>query len=255
MRSIAVMNQKGGVGKTTTAVSLAAALAEGGASVLLIDLDPQASASSWFGLQDDGRGLLLALTDEAPLTEQARPTSLERVQVVPSGPELARAERALAGNVGEVAILRDQVEKLPAKRWDFLLIDTPPSLGSLTSAALLAAGEVLVPVEASSMAVAGLAAMLETIRRAGRLNARLQVAGILACRVDARTRIGREVPEVLRMRFPDLLFKAQIRESVRFREAWAHRQPITQFDPKGSGAEDYRAAAAELAQGGKNGQA
>jgi chromosome partitioning protein len=255
MRSIAVMNQKGGVGKTTTSVSLAAALADAGASVLLVDLDPQASASSWFGLQDDGRGLLRALTDEAPFAEQVRSTSLERVQIVPAGPELVRAERALAGNVGEVAILRDQVEKLPGGRWDFLLIDTPPSLGSLTSAALLAVDEVLVPVEASSMAVAGLAAMLETIRRAGRLNPKLHVTGILACRVDARTRIGREVPEVLRLRFPELLFKAQVRESVRFREAWAHRQPITLFDPRGSGAEDYRAVAAELTQRNRHGQA
>ncbi len=249
MRTIAVMNQKGGVGKTTTAVSLAAALGERGVRVLLIDLDPQASASAWLGAQDDGRALLEALTEERSLAELARPSVSEGVEIVPSGPELARAERALAGDVGAVAILRDAVAKLPKKRWNYVLLDTPPSLGSLASAALLAVREVLIPVEASSMAVAGLAAMLETVKRAGRLNPDLQVAGIVACRVDGRTRIGREVPELLAQKFPDLTRKSHVRESVRFREAWAHRQPITQFDPGGPGAEDYRALAAELEGG------
>ena len=246
MRTIAVMNQKGGVGKTTTAVNLAATLAERGRRVLLIDLDPQASASAWLGVNDDGRALLEVLTEDRSLAELAHTSIAEKVDVVPSGLELARAERALAGDVGAVALLRDQVKSLPKNRWDVLLLDTPPSLGSLSSAALLAAQEILIPVEASTMAVAGLAAMLETVRRAGRLNPELRVSGIVACRVDGRTRIGREVPEHLGQKFPQLFLRTQIRESVRFREAWAHRQPITLFDPAGHGAEDYRALAAEL---------
>ena len=246
MRILAVMNQKGGVGKTTTAVNLAAALAERGRSVLLIDLDPQASATAWLGGSDDGKGLLECLTEEKPLLPYARPSATERVDLIPSGPELARAERALAGDVGAIAVLRDLVRALPAKRWSYVILDTPPSLGSLSSAALVATREVLIPVEASSMAVAGLASMLETIQRAGRLNPELKVAGILACRVDQRTRIGREVPALLSARFAELVTQAAIRESVRFREAWAHRAPITTFDPAGAGAEDYRALALEI---------
>lgn len=245
MRTVGVMNQKGGVGKTTTAVNLAAALGEMGRRVLLLDLDPQASASAWLGVADDGRGLLEALTDERALGELVQPTVAEGVDLIPAGPELSRAERELAGEVGAVAVLRDQIRKLP-KRWDYLLLDTPPSLGSLSSAALVAVGEVLIPVEASSMAVAGLAAMLETVRRAGRLNSLLKVAGIVVCRVDSRTRIGREVPELVAQKVPGFALKTQIRESVRFREAWAHRQPIQLFDPTGPGTQDYRALAAEL---------
>lgn len=254
MRTIAVMNQKGGTCKTTTAVNLAAALGEAGRRVVVLDLDPQASASAWLGHSGEtGREMLELLSavafGSAPpgegLAGLVRETGIRGVDAIPAGSELARADRELATEAGALAALRELVASLPG-HWDYLFIDTPPSLGGLGTAALLAAREVLIPVEASTMAIGGLASMLGTVERTRRLNPDLEVAGILACRIDGRTRIGREVPEVLRERFAELTWPVVIRESVRFREAWAHREPITAFDPRGAGTQDYRAAAAFL---------
>ena len=246
MRTLAVVNQKGGSGKTTTTVNLAAALGEIGSQVLVVDLDPQASASAWLGSKHAGRELLEVFTDKGSLAALVRGTGTPGVDLVPSSTWLAGVEKALASEVGAELILREAMAEL-SEPWDFVLLDCPPSLGLLTVSALCAAREVLVPVEASSMALAGLAGVMQTVDRVrDRLNPALAVSEILVCRVDARTNLSREVVERLRERFGKLVMNSVVRETVRLREAWSFAQPVTIYDPRGRGAEDYRDAAAEL---------
>lgn len=246
MRTIAITNQKGGSAKTTTAVNLAAALAEREKRVLVVDLDPQASASSWLGSVDEGRGLFEVLADNGNLTDLVRQSNVEGVDLVPASPWLVGAEKALASEPGAEAVLRGALSRLPP-RWDFVLLDCPPSLGLLAVSALTAAREVLVPVEARVMALAGLAGLTRTVERIQeRTNPDLVLTGILACRLDSRTNLSREVVESLRSRFGRLVFRATVRENVRLAEAPSFRQPITTYAPRSSGAEDYRAVAAEL---------
>src|SRR5258708_9197264 len=185
MRPLGIINQKGGSGKTTTAVNLAAALGEKGKRVLVIDLDPQASTSSWFGIKDVGKELLDVFTGASELADQVQVSSALGVDVVPCSTWLAGVEKALAGEVGAESILRRRIRKLPKDKWDYLLIDCPPTLGILAINALTAADEVLIPVEAHVMALAGVAQIIKTAEVVkDRLNADLELTGILACRVD-----------------------------------------------------------------------
>ena len=245
-RTLAVVNQKGGSGKTTTTVNLAAALGERGRKVLVVDLDPQASASSWLGIKDGGRGLLDALVDNGNLADLVHLTDNGNVSAVPSSSWLVGAEKALAAEVGAETILRKKLAHLPDS-WDYILLDCPPSLGVLTVNALAAAHEVLVPVEAHVMALKGLAQLLQTVEVVkDRLNPSLKVSGIVACRVDGRTRHALDVVEKVRERFGSLVFRSIIRENVRLAEAYSFAQPITVYDPRSAGAEDHRALAAEV---------
>jgi chromosome partitioning protein len=245
-RLIAISNQKGGSGKTTTAVNLAAALAEQGRRVLVVDLDPQGSASAWLGVEDGEAGLLDVFTQDRKLLDLVRASSAPGVDVVPSSPRLAGIDRALAEEVGPETILRGHLSRLPP-RWKYILLDCPPALGILTVNALTSAREVLIAVEAHVMALQGLAKLLQTIEVVRkRLHAKLELAGVLACRVDARTRHGLEVVEDLRRRFADQMYKIEIRENVRLAECPSFRQPITQYDPHSRGAEDYRELAREV---------
>ena len=247
MRTIAVTNQKGGSGKTTTAVNLAAALGEKGEHVLVIDLDPQASATSWFGLTPDARGLIDVFTGNGNLADLAHQTDVPNVEVIPSSSWLVGADRALANEVGSELIFRRALEQLPQGRWGVVLIDCPPSLGLLAISALAAVQEVFVPVEAHVMALAGLASLCSTVERVReRLNPALRISGVLACRVDMRKNLSREVVARLRQRFGSLVFTTAIRENVRLAEAPSFAKPITLYDPKSTGAEDYRALGAEL---------
>lgn len=245
-RTLAVLNQKGGSGKTTTTVSLAAGLGERGRKVLVVDLDPQASASSWLGIRDGGRGLLDAFTGNGNLADLVHLTDISGVSVVPSSEWLVSAERALAAEVGAETILRKKLERLPDS-WDYVLLDCPPSLGLLAVNALAAAHEVLVPVEAHVMALAGLAQLLRTVGVVKeRLSPHLVVSGILACRVDGRTRHAQDVVEKLRERFGPLVFRTIIRENVKLAEAPSFHKPITLYDSSSAGAQDYRALAGEV---------
>jgi len=247
MRTIAIANQKGGSGKTTTCVNLAAALGEAGRRVLMIDLDPQHSATAWYGIKNAGKGVLGIFTDNAKLEDLIQAPAAPGVEVAPSSSWLVGVEKVLAGEVGAETILKRQLERLPPDRWDYVLIDCPPTLGILTVNALAAARELLVPVEAHVMALSGLAQLLHTVEVVrDRLNPDLKVTGILACRVDSRTRHAREVVERLRERSGNLVYRAVIRENVRLAECPSFGQPITQYDPKSAGASDYRALAQEI---------
>jgi len=247
VRTFAFTNQKGGSAKTTSAVNLAAALGEKGKRVLVVDLDPQASASAWLGVRDGGRGLFEVFTDNGNLADLVHETSAPGVEVVPSSAWLVGVDKALAGEPGAETILRRSFSRLPADRWDFVFVDCPPSLGVLAVSALAACREVFVPVEASTLALAGLAGLVQTVERVReRLNPDLEVSAVLVCRVDSRTNLSRDIVDRIRERFGGLVLKTTIRESVRLREAPSFSKPVTLYAPRSPGAEDYRAAAAEL---------
>ena len=246
-RVVAFASQKGGSGKTSACVNLAAALGEKGRRVLVVDLDPQASASAWLGVKDGGRGLFDVLSGNGNLLDIVENTTAPGVELVPASSWLVGLEKELAGVSGVDIILSRKLERLPAGRWDFLFLDCPPSLGLLAVSALVAAQEVLVPVEASVLALNGLAQLLHTVEVVrDRLNPGLAVSHILACRVDARTNLSGEVVDRLRDRFGGLVFRAVVRESVRMKEAPSFEKPITLYASTSSGAEDFRAVAAEL---------
>lgn len=247
MRTIAIINQKGGSGKTTTTVNLASALAEQNRKVLVLDLDPQASTSQWFGCLMQDKGLMRVFLDNIPLASIIVPSTLENLQVIPSSSWLIGLEKALANEVGAETLLKQRLQTLAAGKYDYILIDCPPTLGILTVNALTACSEVLVPVEARIMAVNGLVQLLQTIEIVkNRLNSNLKLGGILLCRVDIRTRHSKEVADELKAKFKKVVFNTFIRENVRLSEAPSFAKTIHQYDSESNGAKDYRALAQEV---------
>lgn len=243
MRTIAVVNRKGGSGKTTTAVSLAAALAERGLPVLLIDLDPQGSASAWLGHDTEDRRGLDNLVETREIGSIVVKTKVAGLDLVPSSPRLQTAERTMKGELG-VGVLR-AIQRL-SKDWAFVIIDCPPSLSYLSVGALMAVQEVVIPVEAHSIALSGVAAVVREIGRIqSSLNPILGNPLIVACRVN-RTVHARNVIEELDRTYGYLLARASIHESIRLAEAEAARQPITEFAPESGACVDYRLLAEEL---------
>ena len=247
MRKIAIINQKGGSGKTTTTVNLAASLAEKKRKVLIIDLDPQASSSQWFNRTTADKGLLSVFTEKAPLESVMVTTDVPGVSIIPSSSWLIGLEKALANEVGAETILKQKLEELDKDAWHYILIDCPPALGILTINALTACQEVIVPVEARIMAVSGLVQLLQTVDVVRhRLNSSLRISGVLACRVDLRTRHSKEVLGELRKNFSELVYKTAIRENIRLAEAPSFGKPINSYDTNSNGALDYRALAKEV---------
>jgi chromosome partitioning protein len=244
VRTIAVVNHKGGSAKTTTTVNLAAALGEAGRRVLVIDMDPQGSATSWLGVDDSDYGVIDAILGGTSLAHLVHETTAPGVGIVPASPQLVTTQAAGETDIA-LGFIR-AMERLPAI-WDVVLVDCPPSLGYLGVAPLAACQEALVPVEAHVLAMAGMTSLLETMSRIqGKLNPGLRLSGVLACRVN-RTAHARAVAERLGERFPDAFLRTQVRESIRLAEAPSFRLPITQYAPGSTGAADYRAVAAEFA--------
>lgn len=276
MRSIAIMNQKGGVGKTTTAVNLSAALADMGHSVCLVDLDPQAHATLHLGIEprDDEPSIYHLLTQDTRAGETYRQVA-ENLWLIPSSLDLAAAEVELIEgrnqgadqayarpgilNPSSFFILRDKLLADPPPV-DYLLIDCPPSLGILTLGALGAVGEVLIPLQPHFFALHGLSKLLETIRlAASRLNVNLKLGGVVLCMYDGGTRLAAEVGRDVEEFFQNArgqstpwadaeIFRTRVRRNIRLAEAPSFGQSILQYAPDSNGAKDYRKLAAEVAQ-------
>lgn len=254
MRTLAIVNQKGGSGKTTTVVNLAAALAEQHRRVLVLDLDPQASASGWLGVEDGTSKLLEVMMDKEKLSALVRRTNVEGVDAVGSSMWLAGAETALGSRKDAAHVLRSAMGSLPAKTWDYVLLDCPPTLGFLTVNAITAASEICVPVETHVLPLKGLVQLLRTVDSLNGIRRNpLERSGILACRVDRRTRHSLEVLEQLRDRFDKQVYRTVIRESVRLAECPSFVQPITRYAARSTGAFDYRALASEVVRQERSG--
>ena len=251
MRTVAVTNHKGGSAKTTTTVNLAAALGEAGQRVLVIDMDPQGSASAWLGISDPTTGVIQAIRGLAPLASLLYETTAPGVQLVPSSPGLVVSDGREETDIAMGFI--KAMEQLPSM-WDIVLVDCPPSMGYLGVAPIAICREILVPVEVHVLALAGLASLLATVRRVqSRLNPSLEITAVLACRVN-RTSHARVVIERLRESFPDTFMATEIRESIRVAEAPGMKLPITRYAPGSTGDRDYRAAASEFLQAVTEGQ-
>jgi chromosome partitioning protein len=248
MRTIAIVNQKGGVGKTTTTVNLAAALAVAKRKVLILDLDPQHSASTWYQAIQQGRGTYdLFMDPAAKISDLILETVVAGVSIIPSSPLMYNVDRALAGEPGAEQSLKIKLQELAPEGLDYLLIDCPPSLGLLTVNALTAVDEVLVPLEAHVLGLHGLDKLVQTILVVReRLNPAIRITGIVACRVRPQTRHAQEVLNDIRLRFPEQLFETIIRENVRLTECPSQGIPITSYAPTSHGAEDYQNLAEEM---------
>ena len=245
-RVYAFANQKGGVGKTTTAINLAACLAEAGERTLVVDLDPQANATSGLGMRANGTSSY-DLLDGAPLADLAKPTKFANLFLVPSRPELAGAAVELAQRDGGERYLAQALENVDG--FDFVLLDCPPSLGPLTVNALAAADRVIVPVQAEYYALEGLAQLVQSINLIkARLNPRLEIAGVLLTMSDGRTRLSADVEAEVRRHFGALVFTAVVPRSVRLAEAPSHGLPVTHYDRRSRGAEAYWKEAMELVE-------
>ncbi len=250
-RIYALVNQKGGVGKTTTAISLAAFLAESGQRVLLVDLDPQANATACLGIdqaQVDG-GAYAVVIGGSPAMEKILHNTRLRLSLLPSSAALAGAQIELVELEQRESVLAKALAPLRG-RYDYILIDCPPSLGLLTVNALVAADGVLIPVQCEYLALEGLSSLMATLQRVrSRLAPRLAVRGIILTMFDSRTHLAQDVVQEVRRHFSGQVFRSIIPRSVRLAEAPSHGLPISAYDPHSTGGQAYQALTRELLAG------
>jgi chromosome partitioning protein len=243
MRTITVSSNKGGSAKTTTAVSLAAAFGESGLRVLVVDLDPQGSATFWLGGHESPVGLVAFAKGGIRVAELVQATSAPGVDLIPTSPSLVPSGELSSNDTG-LAILRG-FARLP-DYWDIVLVDTPPTVGHLSLVPLVASDHVVIPVEAHALALPGAAAVRTSVQRARRqVNTRIDILAVVACRVSPTVNT-RDVLGQLRATFGSVVLDQTVREAVRLAEAPARRVPITRYAPRSPAAEDYRAVATEL---------
>ena len=246
MTVLVVSNQKGGVGKTTTAISLGAAMVERGERVLIVDLDPQANATSGLGISKGrANGIYGVLLREGALAEAVVPTDLPGLDLIPSGPDMAGAEVELVPLMAREYRLREALKD--ANAYDTVIVDCPPSLGLLTINALAAGDGVVVPVQCEYYALEGLAQLLDTIEAVRtRLNEKLEVLAIVLTMEDRRNRLSMQVIDEVHKHFPKLVARARIPRTVRLAEAPSHGKPISVYDPESRAAKAYDELAGEV---------
>lgn len=245
---IAIINQKGGVGKSTTAINLSAALGEMGKQVLLIDLDPQGNSSSGLGVEKNrvSRCIYDALLNDIPLIDIIIPDVSKGLDVVPATINLAGAEVELVSEMARENRLKDAIGPMRGC-YDYVFIDCPPSLGLLTINALVAADKLLIPIQCEFYALEGVTKLLDSMKRVkSRLNPSLDIYGVLLTMSDNRTTLSRQVSDEVRRYFGKIVFETSIPRTVKLSEAPSFGQPITQYDPTGKGAQSYIDLAKEV---------
>ncbi len=248
---IAVANQKGGVGKTTTVINLGMALAELGYSVLVIDLDPQSALSISVGINVAAlphNVYDVLMNPDVPIRDVIQPLR-PCLDILPASIDLAGAEMELMAEIGREAILRDRLEKI-REEYDYILVDCPPSLGLLTINALTAANGVIIPLQSEYLAMRGMQHLLQTIDKVRKkVNPTLKIMGVLGTMYDSRTAHAREVMDEVRAVFGDLVFTPVIKKSIRFAEAPVANLSLIEYAPSHEGAQAYRQLAKEIAHG------
>jgi chromosome partitioning protein len=242
----AIVNQKGGVAKTTTTINLGSCLAELGKKVLLIDIDPQGNLTQGLGIENIDKTIYECLTEELPLSEIVQHTSINNLDIIPASIKLANAELELSNTLGRESLLKDALEHT-ILNYDYVLIDCNPSLGVLTVNALTAAEDIIIPLEPGIFALEGIGQLVKVIQLIKKkLNPKLNIKGVLLTRVDSRTSLAKEFKEQLHAIFGDKVFNTVIHNNVKIAEAQTHKKPINIYDKNAKGSIEYMSLAKEL---------